>query len=161
MKKQWLTIKEASNIVGKSENTIRRFIRDAQNEHLSNKSQIICKKEKYQHTSRWIIAQDSLFIKLGLTIQNDNLSNTKNKHLGNTKNELLNTQNESLTEIITILKDRINSLEHQLSQKDNQLSELMERIRELNLIFAKQEQQKQLEYKKKGFTRRIVDIILK
>ena len=165
MKEKWLTIKEASKLSHKSENTIRRLIKDA---HLDNHdysngypndySKLICKKYKTKRGLHWIIREDSLFKILGLVTQTST-------RLGNL-DKLMSTQNDyslitQKDEMIKMLQERINSLEQQLTRKDHHISELLERNRELNLILAKQEQQKQLEYKKKGFTRRFVDIILK
>lgn len=125
----YITIKEAVSLTGKSEATIRRLVKKA----TSGKPKK-AKKEKTASGYQWFISKEFI------------LSETGNK----TSNEKIDPQ-ENTTTIQALLK--------QLEVKDRQIEELNNRLREANILHIQLQKQfletKQITDKKPNIFRRI------
>lgn len=128
---KYLTIKEAADLTGKSESTIKRFVRETKKKQPKKYSSVKCFKFEKLSTGheKILIAEDFLNENYS-TVQNVNL-NSSNEQL----NEPLNSsENESIIEF----------LKQQLIEKDKQIEALMDRNKEINLLFAQAQQREQI-----------------
>lgn len=144
----YITIKEASKLTGKSKITIRRFIKtvykqanDLGNITDNNQSVIIdnvpvIKIEAREGKQTYFLQKDFLLKNIdnrGFTqdyIQDTNQNNPEDKQNTNQDNHQNNTQDPNQA----IAQDYIQTLKDQLKEKDTQINQLLERTRESNLI---------------------------
>lgn len=128
---KYLTIKEAAELTGKSESTIKRFVRETKKKQPIKYNSIKCFKFEKLSTGheKILIAEDFLNENYS-TVQNVNL-NSSNEQLNE---PLKNSENESFIEF----------LKQQLVEKDKQIEALMDRNKEINLLFAQAQQREQI-----------------
>jgi hypothetical protein len=137
---EWITIKEASGLVGRKPSTLRCTI----NQRETNANQRTCflyKKKHVKGRKIWFIEKNSL-VKFYKTSVAPNVG-------GNAKT---NTEATHLLTQINEQKDLINFLKNQLSEKDYLLKESQERLKESQyMLGAEQKTRRLLEEKgKKG-----------
>lgn len=128
---RFLTIKEAADLTGKSESTIKRFVRETKNKQ----------PKKYSNTNNF------KFEKLSTGHEKTLISEGFLKENYSTvQNEKLNSSNEPLSEPLdnTINESIIEFLKQQLIEKDKQIEALMDRNKEVNLLFAQAQQREQI-----------------
>lgn len=128
---KFLTIKEAAGLTGKSESTIKRFVRETKSKQPKKYSNNKCFKfEKLPTGHEKILISEDFLNENYSTVQNTNL-NSSNEPL----NEPLNSiDNESI----------IDFLKQQLIEKDKQIGALMDRNKEVTLLFAQAQQREQM-----------------
>jgi len=117
---EYLTIKEACNITGKSNITIRRLIKTLKKPDI--------KKQKTPTGFIYLISKDFLhthFTHLAIQMNNQEIKNgtIQDKNVSKQDNQVI-TQLISLTEF----------LKKQLEEKDRQIAEINNRLKESNVI---------------------------
>lgn len=135
---KFLTIKEAADLTGKSESTIKRFVRETKNKQpkkYSNTS--FFKFEKLSTGHEKIMISEAFLCENYSTVQNANL-NSSNEPLSEPLN---NTVNQTLIEYLKQELDRKND---QIAEKDKQIESLLDRNKEINLLFAQAQQREQI-----------------
>lgn len=144
----FLTIKEAAELTGKSESTIKRFVRETKKNHPKKYSSNKCFKFEKLSTGheKILIAED--FLKENYsTVQNTNL-NSSNEPLSEPLN---NTVNQTLIEYLKQELDRKND---QIAEKDKQIESLLDRNKEINLLFAQAQQREQIKLEESNSKKR-------
>lgn len=131
---RFLTIKEAAELTGKSQSTIKRFVRETKNKQPNKYSNNKCFKfEKLPTGHEKILIYEGFLNENYSTVQNTNLNST---------NEPLN---DSVSQtLIEFLKQELDHKNEQLSEKDKQIESLLDRNKEINLLFAQAQQREQL-----------------
>lgn len=128
---KFLTIKEAAELTGKSESTIKRFVRETKNKQPKKYSSNKCFKfEKLSTGHEKILISEDFLNENYSTVQNTNL-NSSNEQL----NEPLNN---------SVNQELIEFLKAQLVEKDRQIEALIDRNKEINLLFAQAQQREQI-----------------
>lgn len=127
----FLTIKEAAELTGKSESTIKRFVRETKKNHPKKYSSSKCFKFEKLSTGheKILIAED--FLK-------DNYSTVQNPNLNSSTEQLNEPLNDSVNQ------ELIEFLKAQLVEKDRQIEALIDRNKEINLLFAQAQQREQI-----------------
>ena len=135
---KFLTIKEAAELTGKSESTIKRFVRETKNKQPKKYSSTKCFKFEKLSTGheKILIAEDFLSENYS-TVQNGNL-NSSNEQLNEPLN---NSVNQTLIEY---LKQELDCKNEQIAEKDRQIESLLDRNKEINLLFAQAQQREQI-----------------
>lgn len=120
---RYLTIKEAAELTGKSESTIKRFVRETKKKQPKKYSNNKCFKFEKLSTGheKILIAEDFL---------NENYSTVQNGDLNSSNEQLNDSVNQELIEF----------LKAQLIEKDKQIEALIDRNKEINLLFAQAQQ---------------------
>lgn len=113
----YLTIKEAAKISGKSIITIRRLI--------SKLKEPDIKKQEIRTGYMWLISKDYLTAHMVVL-----LNNLKNKY-DTIQDEIPSAHNE---QVITQLINLTEFLKEQLREKDKQISEINNRLKESNIL---------------------------
>lgn len=121
---KYLTVKQAAELTGKSESTIKRIVRDSKR----NPKHFMFEKLP---TGREKIFVSKSFLDLYFNGQNS----TVNQRSSDRSNEPLN---DSLNQ------ELINFLKAQLIEKDRQIEALIDRNKEINLLFAQAQQREQI-----------------
>ncbi len=129
----WISVKQASKICGRSEVTIRKWLRDRNLSDQNNSNSFFqFKKEKQKGRNNYLINEKSFINyceQLGLTI-NDNQGSIKKSSL-----------NE------TFLIDQIQEKDKQIADLGKQVEAITERLKESQYLLANAQQKiKQLEY---------------
>ena len=124
---KYLTIKEATELTGKSESTIKRFVREIKKKHPNKYSSNKCFKFEKLPTGheKVLISEDFL---------NENYSTVQNANLNSSVNQTL----------MEFLKQELDHKNEQLAEKDRQIKSLLDRNKEINLLFAQAQQREQL-----------------
>lgn len=158
MQETFLTIKEASNLSGRSEITIRRVIKYliSQKEILNNQTitrkykvskqmidQLI-KREKQNELPHspfiYKISEDLIKQVFNLTTQNVNKTTIQKIQNDYSDDKEMPNQviehNEKDYEIITILKEQIKIKDEQIKSQNETIGQLIERDRETNILIA-------------------------
>lgn len=118
MVKEYLTIKEACDITGKSNITIRRLIKKLQKPDV--------KKKKVSTGFIYLISKDFLTTQL-ITQEPIHLTTQKDK------NDVIQAENQT-TQLITQLTTQNDFLREQIKEKDKQIGEINNRLKESNVI---------------------------
>lgn len=128
---KFLTIKEAADLTGKSESTIKRFIRETKNKQPKKYSNTkFFKFEKLSTGHQKIMISEDFLCENYSTVQNANL-NSSTEPLNEPLNNSLN-------------QELIDFLKAQLIEKDRQIEALIDRNKEINLLFAQAQQREQI-----------------
>ncbi|MBF0227027.1 MAG: hypothetical protein HQK76_16405 [Desulfobacterales bacterium] len=146
---EWIYLKEASKLIGKSEKTLKRILLEIDQSNDKNMSNsILYKKEKANNGYTWFINKDSL------------LNYYNSKKMNKTKDVFQTDINESNVHLIDLLKQQITVKDNQINELNCTIKELTERIRELNNLLGWREQ-KLIEYEnkqKKGLIGQALDL---
>jgi len=139
----YLTIKEASNLTGKSEITIRRLIKRLQKQGDQRTNHLI-RQESSPSGSTYKIEKNLLLEELSLTSLLSNQKKEKTSQMTNQKNRHSRTRDkkpdvlqvdvqivETLNKTVEILQKQLEVKDGQIKSKDNQIDSLTERIKEL------------------------------
>jgi hypothetical protein len=128
---KYITVKDAAKLTGKSESTIKRIVRETK----KNKPSYIANQKYFKFEilptghEKIFISRD--FLKEFFNIQNPTTKQRSNEH----SNERYdNTVNQELIEF----------LKTQLIEKDKQIEALIDRNKEINLLFAQAQQREQI-----------------
>lgn len=148
----YITIKEASKLTGKSKITIRRFIKSVHKQannlgtNTDNNQSVIIdniqviKIEAREGKQTYLLQKDFLLKYLdnkGFTqdyIQDTNQNTFEDKQDSNQGYNQGNNQNSTQDANQATTQDYIQTLKEQLKEKDTQINQLLERARESNLI---------------------------
>lgn len=118
MAKEFLTIKEACDITGKSNITIRRLIKSLKKPDV--------KKQRTKTGFIYLINKD--FLTAHLTIQ------APDQKINNYTNQDENASTQASIQMITQLTNLTEFLKEQLREKDKQIAEINSRLKESNII---------------------------
>lgn len=135
---KFLTIKEAAELTGKSESTIKRFVRETKNKQPKKYSSTKCFKFEKLSTGheKILIAEDFL---------SENYSTVQNVNLNSSNEQLTEPLNNSVNQtLIEFLKQELGQKNEQLAEKDKQIESLLDRNKEINLLFAQAQQREQI-----------------
>jgi hypothetical protein len=116
MKEQWITIHEASKLVSKSNQTIKRLIDKSIKNQLPN--QLRYQKKPANRGYSWKINKKDLLSHYGL-IDQDNINNKSNDRLNNQ------------SEIIKILKNELESKNRQISELHVLLKQAQDKVKNI------------------------------
>ena len=139
--KKFLSTKEATELTGKSVNTIKSFIQ----KNFKNGNQKI-KREKAPKGFFWFVEED--FLRENFDIA---------EKTGNSDSEIV----ELLKQQLEIQNFQIKNKDEQMKEKDEQISQLLERQRESNILLKNSQdknlmlEEKNEEIEKKGFWKKI------
>ena len=125
MAKEYLTIKEASEITGKSLVTIRRLVKKLKEPDI--------KKEKINTGYIWLISKEYLTTHLAVQLT---VHFTDKKAKSTTIQEQIQTDKEPYQNehVDSQLTNFIEFLKEQLREKDQQITELNNRLKEANIL---------------------------
>ena len=120
---QFLTIQESAEVTGKSESTIKRFVREIKSKNPKKYSDSKCFRfEKLPTGHKKILISLSFLQEKYSTVQTDRL-NGSNEHFNSSDSQ----------ELVSFLKE-------QLREKDKVIETLLERNKEVNILFAQSQQ---------------------
>jgi len=134
---KYLTVKQAAELTGKSESTIKRIVRDSKR----NPKHFMFEKLP---TGREKIFVSKSFLDLYFNGQNSTVNQRSNERSHERLNESSNA----------IYLKTIEILERELESKNKQIDELLERQRESNILLLGNKQVLQLEEKPKRWWQR-------
>lgn len=121
---KYLTVKQAAELTGKSESTIKRIVRDSK------------RNPKHFMFEKLPTGREKIFVsKSFLDIYFNGQNSTVNQRSSDRSNEPLN---DSLNQ------ELIDFLKAQLIEKDRQIEALIDRNKEINLLFAQAQQREQI-----------------
>lgn len=145
IKQDYLTIKEAAKLTGKSEITIRRLIKSEpyqdtmqdtmQNSiHQSKLSSLLIKKEKTQKGFIYKVQKQFILDKIKLKTKSSDKANDKadDKVVDKVSSDKLSDKISH--EIILTLKEQLHIKDKQIENLSRKIDELIERDRETNII---------------------------
>lgn len=145
---RFLTIKEAAELTGKSESTIKRFVRETKNKQPKKYiDSRFFKFEKLSTNHEKILISEHFLNENYSTVQNANM-NSSNEPLSEPLNNSINQT------LIEFLKRELNHKNEQLSEKDKQIESLLDRNKEINLLFAQAQQRQQIQIEESTQKRR-------
>lgn len=121
---KYLTVKQAAELTGKSESTIKRIVRDSKR----NPKHFMFEKLP---TGREKIFVSKSFLDHYFNGQNSTVNQRSFDHLNEPLNDSLN-------------QELIDFLKAQLIEKDRQIEALIDRNKEINLLFAQAQQREQI-----------------
>lgn len=126
MAKEYLTIKEACNISGKSNITIRRLIKSLKKPDV--------KKQKIKTGFIYLISKD--FLTTHTSTQASNQTTTQKVINDTIQDENTSTQasTQEADQVVTQLISLTEFLKEQLREKDKQIAEINNRLKESNII---------------------------
>lgn len=131
---KFLTIKEAAAVTGKSESTLKRFVREVKQKQPKKYNDNKCFKFDKLPTGHKKVLVSETFLSTTYPIINSSNINDSNEPLNSVDNQ----------EFLEHLKSEIILKNEQLSAKDKQIEALLDRNKEINLLFAQAQKREQL-----------------
>lgn len=128
---KYLTVKQAAELTGKSESTIKRIVRNSK------------RNPKHFMFEKLPTGREKIFIsKLFLDLHFNGQNSTVNQHSSDRLNEPL--ENIVIQDLVGYLKNELDKKNEQIAEKDKQIESLLDRNKEINLLFAQAQQREQI-----------------